>query len=85
MPKRVGWTFARSGQHHAVDDIEQRSDVRDLGRSRKHQRQRAGDVGHRPKIALADQLGRKSIFDAMGVPDHTDHRPPHYPQSDPKS
>jgi hypothetical protein len=54
-----------------------RADIGDLGRAGKHQRQRARDVGHRAKIALSDHLRRETIFDAIGVSDHTDHRPPH--------
>ena len=54
-----------------------RADIGDFGGAGKHQRQRARDFGDRAKVSLADHLGRKSIFDAIGVPDHTDHRPPH--------
>ena len=34
-------------------------------------------VGHRAQIALSDHLRLETIFDAMGVPDHTDHGPSH--------
>ena len=68
---------AGARQHDAVDGIEQGADIGDLGRSRKHQRQRARHVGHGTKIALSDHLGLETIFDAMGVPDHTDHGPSH--------
>ena len=68
---------ASSGQHYAVDRIQQGPDIGDIGGSGKHQRQRARDFGHRAKVSLSDQLCRKSIFDAIGASDHTDHRPPH--------
>ena len=68
---------AGAGQHHAVDRIQQRADIGDFGAAGEHQRQRAGDFGHRAKISLAGHLRRKSILDAIGVCDHTDHRPPH--------
>ncbi len=68
---------ASSGQHYAVDRIQQGPDIGDIGGSGKHQRQRARDFGHRAKVSLSDQLCRKSIFDAIGATDHTDHRPPH--------
>ena len=35
----------------------------------------AGHLGHRAKIALADHLHRKSIFDAMRIANHADDRP----------
>jgi hypothetical protein len=73
---------ASSGQDYAVDRIKQRADIGDIGRRGKHQRQRAGDIGDRAKVSLSDQLGRKSIFDAIGIADHTDHRPPHRSKSD---
>ena len=47
------------------------------GDAGEHQRQRAGDVGDRAQVALADHLGLETVFDAMGVPDHTDHGPSH--------
>ena len=75
---------ARAGKHDAVDRVQQRPHVGDVGRARKHQRQRAGDLGHRAKVPLADHLGRKSIFDAIGIADHTDYRPPHRLQSIPR-
>ena len=68
---------AGAGQHHAVDRVEQGADIGDFGRTRKHQRQRARDVGHGAKVALSDHLCRETIFDAMGVSDHTDHGPSH--------
>ncbi len=68
---------AGAGQHHAVDRIQQCADIRKVGGPGKHQRQRARHFGHRAKISLSDQLRRESVFDAIGVPDHTNHRPPH--------
>ena len=68
---------AGAGQHHAVDHVQQRADIGDFGAAGEHQRQRAGDFGDRAKIALSGHLRRKSILDAIGVCDHTDHRPPH--------
>ena len=67
----------RAGQHDAIDDVEQRADVGNLGRAGKHQRQRPRHVGDRAQIALSDHLGLETIFDAIGVPDHTDHGPSH--------
>ena len=29
------------------------------------------------KVALSDHLDWETIFDAMGIPDHTDHGPSH--------
>ena len=66
-----------AGQHHPVDRVKQGTDIGDLGRSGKHQRQRARDVGHRTKVAFSDHLGCEAILDAMGVPDHTDYGPSH--------
>jgi len=68
---------ASAGQHNAVDRIQQRPEIGDIGGSGKHQRQRTCDFGDRAKVSFSDQLCRKSIFDAIGAPDHTDHRPPH--------
>jgi hypothetical protein len=70
---------AGAGEHDPVDHIEQRADIGDVGRSRKHHRQAAGNLGHSAQIALADHLDLKSIFDAMGVPDHADDRLSHLP------
>ena len=72
---------AGAGQHHAVDRIEQSADIGDIGAAREHQRQRARNLGHGAEISLSDHLGRKSIFDAVGVSDHADHRPSHRLQS----
>src|ERR1700722_7678546 len=66
-----------SRQHHAIDRVQQGADIGDFRGRRKHQRQRARDFGHRPEISFTDHLCGKSVFDAMGIPDHTDHRPPH--------
>ncbi len=66
-----------AGQDHAVDDIQQRTDIGDFGAAGEHQRQRAGDLGHRAKITLAGHLRRKPILDAIGVGDYPDDRPPH--------
>jgi hypothetical protein len=74
---------AGAGKHDAVDRIQQRPHVGDVRDARKHQRQRAGDFGHRAKVSLSDHLGRKSIFDAIGISDHTDYRPAHRLQSNP--
>ena len=68
---------AGAGQHHAVDHVQQRADIGDLGRRGKHQRQRAGDVGHGAKVALPDHLHGEAVFDAMRVSDHADHRSSH--------
>ena len=35
------------------------------------------NIGDRAQIALSDHLRLETIFDAMGVPDHTDHGPSH--------
>src|SRR6185437_13883276 len=66
-----------AGQDDAVDGIEQRTDIGDLGRAREHQRQRTCDFRDRAEIPLADHLGSKSVFDAMGVSNHTDDGPSH--------
>ncbi|MGY4337915.1 hypothetical protein ACVWW3_002821 [Bradyrhizobium sp. LM2.9] len=68
-----------AGEHDPVDHIEQRAEIGDVGCSRKHHRQAAGNLGHRTQIAFADHLDLKSIFDAMGVPDHADDRLSHLP------
>jgi hypothetical protein len=60
--------------------VEQRADIRDLRTARKHQGERACDLGHRAKIALAHHLHLKSILEATGVSNHTDDRlPSHNP------
>jgi hypothetical protein len=61
----------------AVDGVKQGTDIGDLGRTRKHQRQCTRYVGNGAKVALSDHLCLETIFDAMGVPDHTDHGPSH--------
>ncbi len=76
---------AGARQHHAIDRIQQGADIGDLGGGRKHQGQRASDFGDRTKISLSDHLRRKTIFDAIGASDHTDHRPPHRLESNPAS
>jgi hypothetical protein len=68
---------AGAGQHDTVDHIEQGSDIGDLGRAGKHQRQRARHIGDRTQVTFSDHLRRETIFDAMGVPDHPDHGPSH--------
>ena len=65
---------ARPRQHDAIDHVQQRTDIGDVRLAGEHQRQRAGDFRDRAQIALADHLDRKSVLDAIGVPDHTDHR-----------
>jgi hypothetical protein len=74
---------AGAGQDHPVDGIKQCADIGNVRRSRKHQRQSAHDFRHRTEVSFSDHLDRKSIFDAMGIPDHTDHRPPHRMASNP--
>ena len=59
---------ARAGQQDAVDGVEQRADVGDLGRAGKHQRQGAGDVGDRAQVALADHLGWKRFSTRWAFP-----------------
>jgi hypothetical protein len=68
---------ARASQNDAVDRIEQGADIGYLGRSRKHQRQRARHVDDGAKVALSDHRDWETIFDAMRIPDHTDHGPSH--------
>jgi len=46
---------------------------------------KAPDLGHRAEIPFTDHLGRKSIFDAIGIANHTDHRSPHRQISNPVS
>jgi len=77
--------LARARQHHAVDRVQESTDVRDVGGACKHQWQRARHLRYRAKVSLSDHLRRKSIFDAIGVPDHTDYRPPHRLKSNPSS
>jgi hypothetical protein len=71
----------RTRQHHAIHRIQQGADIGDVRCTGKHQRKRARDFGHRAEIPLPDHLRRKSIFDAIGISDHTDHRPPHRSKS----
>ena len=59
---------AGARQHDAVDGVEQRADIGDLGRSGKHQRQRAGNVGDGAKIALADHLVWKRFSTRWAFP-----------------
>jgi hypothetical protein len=75
----VGWVNigARAGQDDTVDRIEQGTDIGYLRRSRKHQRQCARHVDDGAKVALSDHLDWETIFDAMRIPDHTDHGPSH--------
>ena len=75
-PRRVH-IGPRARQDHPVNDVEQRADVRNLGRAREHQRQRPGHVGDRAQIALSDHLRLEPVLDAMGIRDHPDHGPPH--------
>ena len=57
---------AGAGQHHAVDRIQQRADVREVWRTGGHQRQRTRHFGHRAKISLTDQLKKlPSQIDSM--------------------
>ncbi len=60
-------------QQHAVDRIQQRFDIRDVRRARKHHRQRARHVRHRAKVSFADKLHGKPVFEEMGVADHANH------------
>ena len=55
---------AGAGQQDAVDRVQQRADIGDLRRAGKHQRQRAGDLGHRAQIAFADALRGEAVLDA---------------------
>jgi hypothetical protein len=68
---------AGAGQQHAIDRFQQGVDIRDGGIAGKDQRQRAGDVGHRHQVSLADALGGESIFGEVRTPDYADHGPFH--------
>jgi len=68
---------ASARPYDAVDGVGQRGELGGLRRSRKHQRQRTRHVGDSAKVAFSDHLGCETIFDAMGIPDHTDHGPSH--------
>ena len=68
----------RPRQHDAIDRIQERADIGNLGRTRKHQWQSTCDFGQRTEIAFTDHLRRETIFEAMGVADHADHGPFHY-------
>jgi len=73
-PEPAGMNIgAAAGQQHAIDHLQQRADIGDIGRSGEHHRQGAGNVGHRPEIGLADKLGGEPVFDQPGVADHADH------------
>ena len=65
---------ARAGEQDAVDRVEQGADIGDLGRAGEHQRQRAGDLGDRPQVALADHLSRKPVLDDVHIGDDADGR-----------
>ena len=67
---------ARAGQHDAVDHIQKRRNIGDVGGARKHQWQGARHLGDGAKVSFANHLDVKAIFDAIGIPDHTDYRLP---------
>ncbi len=75
---------AGTGEHDAVDGIEKRTDIGDVGRAREHHRQATGHLGHGAQVSLTDHLDLKTIFDAMGVPDHADDRLFHLPYRAPR-
>ncbi len=64
---------AGARQQHAVDHIQQRADIGDIRRARKHQRQGTCNVRNRAKIPFPCCLNGESAFDAMRVGNHTDH------------
>jgi hypothetical protein len=73
MPEQAGMHVgARAGEQNAVDGLRERSDIGDLGRSGKHQGQRAGGLGDRAHVALADALRRELALHQMQAADDAD-------------
>src|SRR5262249_25970408 len=73
VPEQAGMHIgARAGEENAVDDIKERADVGDLGRTGKHQRQRAGGLGDRAQITLAHPLRRILALHQVQAADQAD-------------
>jgi hypothetical protein len=63
---------APARQHDAVYDVEQRCNIRDLGRPREHHGQGIGDIRHSAKVPFPDPLYGGVIARGISGPDHTD-------------
>ena len=62
---------ALARQQDAVNDVEQRPDIRDVGHAREHQGQGIGDIRHSIQIPFPGQLCGIAIIDEMPGSDDT--------------
>src|ERR1017187_825949 len=92
LGSEMGWmnVSASPRQQNSVDRLQQRTDIRDLRRARKHHWQRTGDFCNSSKISFADKLRGKPILDEVSVPDYADHGSLHglaltFPPANPQS
>src|SRR5262245_9589954 len=64
---------AGARQQYTVHHLQEGVDVREVRRTCKDQRQRAGGFYHGAKISLSHLLNGEAVLDAMRVGNHADH------------
>jgi hypothetical protein len=64
---------SRTREEHAVDDLQQLADMRDVRQAREHQRQRIGHLRYRAQVSFSNKLYGKTIVHQVRVPDHANH------------